>query len=122
MLEELRLEADIYRGMHDRALLGLLAEREAGRRRQRIDRTALRHALGRLRARHGLFARADLERWLAANGMAPERLDTCSRIRSGSRRSGRWPNPACAIACSTSCAFAATMRGSRLAAGTSRSG
>ncbi len=75
VLEELRLEADTYRGVHDRALLGLLAEREAGRRRQRIDRTALRQALGRLRARHGLFARADLERWLAANGMAPERLE-----------------------------------------------
>ena len=76
VLEELRLEADTHRGMRHRALLGFLAQREAGRRRQRVDRTALRQALGRLRARLGLFARADLERWLAANGMTPERLET----------------------------------------------
>ncbi len=69
-------------------------QREAGRRRQGSTGRRSAHALGRLRARHGLFARADLERWLAANGMAPERLDFSSRIRSVSRRSGRWPNPA----------------------------
>jgi hypothetical protein len=75
VLEELRLEADSYRGMRDRALLGLLAQHEAGRRRQTIERAALRHALARFRARHGLFARADLERWLAANGIVHERLE-----------------------------------------------
>ncbi len=75
VLEELCLEVDTYRRLRDRALLGLLAEREAERRRQRVEPAVLRRALGRLRARHGLLARADLERWLAANGIGAERLE-----------------------------------------------
>ena len=122
VLEELRLEADTYCGMRDRALLGLLAEREAGRRRQRVDRTGLR-------ARSAVFAPAmdcsrapTLSAGWPPTASLPNGWRPSSKTRCISRRSGRWLSPSCAIACSTSCGCAATMRGSRRAAGTSRNG
>jgi hypothetical protein len=75
VLEELRLEADTYAAMRERALLRHLAKREAGRRRQSVDARARRDVLARLRARHGLFTRAALDRWLAANAIDGERLE-----------------------------------------------
>jgi hypothetical protein len=75
VLEELRLEADTHAAVRDRALLRLLAGREAGRRRHSLEARALRDALNRLRARHGLFARAALERWLEANAIDARRLE-----------------------------------------------
>ena len=75
VLDELRLDPDAYRSVYERALLSLLAKREADRRRHRVDPSARRQALARLRARHGLFARADLDRWLAANDLDAGRLE-----------------------------------------------
>jgi hypothetical protein len=75
VLEELRLEADTYLAVRDRALLRFLAGREAGRRRQTVDPTATREMFARLRTRYGLFTRADLDRWLGANGLEPRRLE-----------------------------------------------
>jgi hypothetical protein len=75
VLEELRLEAATYLSVRDQALLRFLAGREAGRRRQRVDPTAAREVFARLRTRCGLFTRADLDRWLEANRLEPERLD-----------------------------------------------
>jgi hypothetical protein len=75
VLEELRLEADTYLAVRDRALLRFLAWREAGRRRHTIDAAARRDTLARLRARHGLFNRAALDRWLDTNGIDGARLE-----------------------------------------------
>jgi hypothetical protein len=75
VLEELRLEADAYFAVRDRALLRLLAGREATRRHQTVDPGARRGVLGRLRARHGLFRRAELDRWLEANALDGRRLE-----------------------------------------------
>ena len=74
VLDELRLEADTYAAVRERALLRHLAGREAERRREPVDVAAAREVLGKLRARHGLFTRAELDRWLAENDLEAERL------------------------------------------------
>ena len=63
ILDELRLDPAAYGAARDRTLLRLLAHREARRRHQPAAKAAKRAALDRLRARHGLFRRADLDRW-----------------------------------------------------------
>jgi hypothetical protein len=75
ILDELRLDPAAYRAARDRALLRLLAEREARRRQQSPERALQRAALDHLRARHGLFRRADLERWLALRDLDTSRLE-----------------------------------------------
>jgi hypothetical protein len=75
ILDELRLDPAAYRAARDRALLRLLAGRDARRRQQPPERASQRAALDRLRARHGLFRRADLERWLAARDLDTSRLE-----------------------------------------------
>jgi hypothetical protein len=79
ILEELRLEAGIYPAVRDRAWLRHLAGREADRRRQPVNATAPGEVLARLRARHGLFTRAELDRWLAANDLEADRLEWLMR-------------------------------------------
>ena len=93
VLEELRLDPDAYRSVRERALLSLLARREADRRRHRLDPAARRQALGRLRARHGLFARADLERWLAANDLDAGRLEALLEDQAQLEAIGRLVGP-----------------------------
>jgi len=75
VLEELRLEPETYLALRDRALLRLLAGREAGRRRHTVDADTRRDLLGRLRVRHGLFTRAALDRWLEANAIDGRKLE-----------------------------------------------
>jgi hypothetical protein len=75
VLEELRLEPDTYAAVCDRALLRFLARREAERRRHTTDTGARRKLLDRLRARHGLWTRADLDRWLETNGIEAGQLE-----------------------------------------------
>jgi hypothetical protein len=79
IFEELRLEADTYAAVRDRALLRHLAGREANRRRQPVDMAAARETLGRLRARHGLFTRVELDRWLADNDLEADGLEWLMR-------------------------------------------
>jgi hypothetical protein len=75
VLEELRLDPLAYPVARDRSLLHWLAGREAERRRQPIDAGARRAALDRLRTRHGLFQRSDLDRWIEANDLDAARLE-----------------------------------------------
>jgi len=75
ILEELRLDPAAYPVVRDRTLLRLLARREAERRRQPIGIAAQRTELDRLRARHRLPGRADLDRWLDANELGADRLE-----------------------------------------------
>ena len=75
VLEELRLEPATYLAVRDRALLRLLAAREAARQRHSVDAGARRERLSRLRARHDLFSRAALDRWLEANAIDGGQLE-----------------------------------------------
>jgi hypothetical protein len=75
ILEELRLDPGAYAIARDRTLLRQLARRQAERRRQPGDVRLQRAALDRLRARLGLFRRADLDRWLEANDLDAGRLE-----------------------------------------------
>ena len=79
ILEELRLEANTFAAVRDRALLRHLAGREAERRRQPVDLAATREVLARLRARHGLFTRVELDRWLAHNELEADGLEWLMR-------------------------------------------
>jgi hypothetical protein len=75
ILDELRLDRTAYPVARDRTLFRLLARREAQRRHQPADVVLQRAALDRLRARHGLFRRVDLEHWLEENDLDAERLE-----------------------------------------------
>ena len=74
ILDELRLDPAAYAVARDRTLLRLLAHREGQRRRQPSDERLQGAALDRLRARHGLFRRADLDRWLEERDVDAPRL------------------------------------------------
>jgi hypothetical protein len=56
-------------------LLRLLAHRETQRRQQPAATGTERAALDRLRTRHGLFRRADLDRWAEARDLDARRLE-----------------------------------------------
>jgi hypothetical protein len=75
ILDELRLDPGAYAAARDRALLRLLAQREAQRRHESPGWTAQRAALERLRTRHGLFRHTELERWAAARDLDAARLE-----------------------------------------------
>lgn len=75
ILDELRLDPAAYGLVRDRALLRVLAHRERLRRHQPPEKSAQRAALDRLRARHGLFRRADLDQWLKARDLDAARFE-----------------------------------------------
>lgn len=75
VLDELRLQVERLTVVRRAALLRLLAQREAERRGLRVEPATRRDVAERLRARHGLWRRADLARWTAANDMAAPDLD-----------------------------------------------
>jgi hypothetical protein len=75
ILDELRLDPTAYGASRDRALLRLLAHRDALRRHQPLEKASQRAALDRLRARHGLFRRVDLDRWIEARDLDAPRLE-----------------------------------------------
>ena len=95
VLEELRLEPDTYLAVRDRALLRLLAAREAARRRHAAGRRrAARAARSAARAprpvqprRPRSLARGERDRW-------PDGWSGWSTRRRSSRRSARSPTPA----------------------------
>jgi hypothetical protein len=74
ILDELRLDP-AYPVARDRTLLRFLAQRDAERQRQPSDQALQRAALDRLRARHGLLRRADLDRWLEARDLDAGQLE-----------------------------------------------
>ncbi len=70
ILDELRIEGpDAYREVEARALLRRVASFGAFPPAE-VSRDAARATLAELRSRLGLFARADLDRWMAANDLA----------------------------------------------------
>lgn len=76
VLEELRLESGgAYGRIQDRALLRLLANKEARRLRLETSQDAKRDTLSRIRMALGLPTRAGLEAWLARNHMDAAALE-----------------------------------------------
>jgi hypothetical protein len=75
ILDELRLEGpEAYREVEARALMRMVAVSGAARP-DKVSRDAARGALKRLREQFGLYARADLDRWMAANDLDTSALE-----------------------------------------------
>jgi len=75
ILDELRLEGpEAYRQVEAKALLRMVAASGAARP-HKVSRDEARAALKRLREQFGLYARADLDRWIAANDFDASALE-----------------------------------------------
>jgi len=75
ILDELRLEGpEAYRQVEAKALLRMVAASGAVRP-DKVSGDAARAALKRLREQFGLYARADLDRWIAANHLDANALE-----------------------------------------------
>jgi TfuA-like protein len=75
ILDELRLQGpEVYRQVESKALLRMVATNGAARPRK-ASRDEARTTLKRLRERFGLYARADLDRWMAANDLNAQALE-----------------------------------------------
>jgi TfuA-like protein len=75
ILDELRLEGpDAYSRVEAKALLRMLAAGGAARPAE-VSRDAARATLARIREQFGLYARADLDRWMAANDLDSAALE-----------------------------------------------
>ena len=93
VLDELRLQVDRLPTIREAALLRLLARQEAERAGVDLRRRGHADARERLRARLGLWRRADLERWLHAaeldaGGFEALVEDEALRERLGARAGG----------------------------------
>jgi hypothetical protein len=75
VLDELRLEGpEAYRQVEAKALVRMMAMTGAARPAP-VSRNAARATLKRLREQFGLYARADLDRWMAANDLDASALE-----------------------------------------------
>jgi hypothetical protein len=75
ILDELRLQGpEAYREVEVNALLRMIAASGAARP-DKVPRDAARATLKRLREQFGLYARADLDRWMAANDLNAQALE-----------------------------------------------
>ena len=75
VLDELRLQGpEAYRQVEAKALVRMIAATGAARP-TRVSRDAARATLKRLREQFGLYARADLDRWMAANDLNASALE-----------------------------------------------
>ena len=78
ILDELRLEGpEAYAQIEARALLRAVTG--GGARAEQAAREAESDWLARFRSERGLYARADLERWMSANDLEPARLEALIR-------------------------------------------
>ncbi len=75
ILDELRLQGpEAYRRVEAKALMRMVAASGAARP-NKVSRDDARAALKRLREQFGLYARADLDRWMAANDLDASALE-----------------------------------------------
>jgi hypothetical protein len=75
VLDELRLQGpEAYRQVEAKALMRMVAASGAARP-NKVSRDDARAALKRLREQFGLYARADLDRWMAANDLDASALE-----------------------------------------------
>ncbi|WP_420583717.1 TfuA-like protein [Ruegeria sp.] len=72
VVDELRLNPDLYARLRDRAVLALLSREDASRRNRDPERADLVRQMADHRARAGLVRRADLMGWLQDNDLSPE--------------------------------------------------
>lgn len=71
VLDELRLDEAAFEAARQRALLRYLVRHGVRTGSDTVDAAASREAEQELRARLGLFRRADVERWCSENGLDP---------------------------------------------------
>jgi hypothetical protein len=76
IIEELRLQGpDVYGAVKAGALVRLLAGVGVSHANRTVEQDAIRQRLTRLRAEHGLYSRAALDRWLEANHLGETSLE-----------------------------------------------
>lgn len=93
VIDELRLQPELYARMRDRALLALLSREAASRQDFPPERAELVRQMEDHRANVGLSRRSDLLEWIAANDLSPEgyeamladaaRIDAAAASRAG---------------------------------------
>jgi hypothetical protein len=98
ILDELRIEGpDAYRRVETRALLRMIAADGAARPAE-MPREEARTTLTNLRAKLGLYTRADLDRWMSANDLDPPSMERMieneARLEALRRSFGRSIEPA----------------------------
>jgi hypothetical protein len=76
VLDELRLDRDLYTDVSDRATLRCLAVREARNRETPLDTFDLESAAIAFRRTRGLLRARDVELWLSANHLRPNQFFT----------------------------------------------
>jgi len=79
VLDELRLDRDLYEALGRRAALRRLALEEARRLDLDVERRDLLDEISRHRTRHGLHRRSDLTAWLVANGISEHHYEALTR-------------------------------------------
>jgi hypothetical protein len=94
VIDELRLQPELYATLRDRAVLALLSHEEASRQDRHPERTELVRQMEDHRANAGLSRRSDLMAWIEANDLTPEGYETmlsdAARIESAAAsRAGR---------------------------------
>ena len=75
LLDELRLDCGAYARAKTAARARHLSLLAADRRGLKVERPAVKDALGRLRGAFGLYRRAELDRWMAANDLTVAEIE-----------------------------------------------
>ncbi|WP_170330460.1 TfuA-like protein [Ruegeria arenilitoris] len=76
VIDELRLQPELYATLRDRAVLALLSREEASRQDRHPERAELVRQMEDHRANADLSRRADLMAWIEANDLNPEGYET----------------------------------------------
>ncbi len=76
VIDELRLQPELYARVRDRAVLALLSREEASRQDNTLERADLVRQMETHRASAGLSRRSDLMSWIEANDLSPEGYET----------------------------------------------
>ncbi|MFY2825420.1 TfuA-like protein [Ruegeria sp. MALMAid1280] len=76
VIDELRLQPELYARVRDRAVLTLLSREEASRQDHTLERADLVRQMEAHRASAGLSRRSDLMAWIEANDLSPEGYET----------------------------------------------
>lgn len=75
IIDELRLDPELFVEIRSRALVRSILLAEADRRRVSVDQVAKRSVLARLREELGLTRKSDLDAWAKQNMLAEDKLD-----------------------------------------------
>lgn len=111
LLDELRVDPDVYARLSELALLRLLAQNESSAGVQGLDRSALKSRMHRFRVENGLMTKRALDAWLETNRLDAHGLDRLheqdARIKTLCEEAGRELEPHILAALRSSGEFAA---------------